>query len=292
MTTMQKTAAFSWLISAAFTCVQLIMPCNAAEPSHAPARRPTIVSLEFDEASQTLWKATSTSLAHSTDEGRTWVAVALPRTAKGEIAAISISAGSNKLIYLAVIGSGMLRSDDGGRTWTSRNKGLPDGDVITLDAHSSLASTVFAYIPRKGIFISRNAGVSWHFVDPGPHETVSQLVHSNMPSGTGNGWLFAATRAGPHRTMDSSYGWHNPSQLATDLRVVATDAAWRERVYVAGREGLFISPDGGDSWIRMRSPVALITALASTPHGTLFGAINGNLIRSRDRGVTWDYVHQ
>ena len=290
MTTGQKNARFLWLLGVVSISVQLTTVSNAAEPTGSRTPRATIVSLEFDEASHTLWKATATSLARSRDEGRTWIPVALPATAKGDIAAVSISAGSAKMIYVAVAGSGVLRSQDGGRTWAPRNKGLPAATVVTLDAHSGLARTIFAYIAGKGIFRSQNAGASWHLVDRGPRETVVQLVHSSMPSGIGTGWLFAATRQGVRRTMDCFCGWHNAGRLATDLRVVATDVDWRERVYAAGREGLFISPDGGDDWIRMRSPVGLITALVSTPSRKLYGAMNGHLIRSTDRGVTWDYI--
>lgn len=290
MTTGQKNARFLSLLGLVFISVQLARLSNAAEPTGLRTRLATIVSLEFDDASHTLWKATATSLARSRDEGRTWIPVAFPVTAKGDIAAVSISAGSAKTIYVSVAGSGVWRSQDGGRTWASRNRGLPATTVVTLDAHSGLARTVFAYIAGKGIFRSQNAGASWHLVDRGPRETVVQLVHSSMPSGIGTGRLFAATRQGVRRTMDCFCGWHNAGRLATDLRVVATDVDWRERVYTAGREGLFISPDGGDDWIRMASPVALITALVSTPSGKLYGAMNGHLIRSPDRGVTWDYV--
>lgn len=290
MTTSQRSARFLLLLGAVLISVHLTTLSNAAEPVQPPTRRTTIVSLEFDDASHTLWKATATSLARSRDEGRTWTPVALPASAKGDIAAVSISAGSAKMMYLAVAGSGVLRSQDSGRTWVSRNQGLPVGDVVTLDAHSSLARTVFAYVARKGVFRSRDAGASWRFMDRGPCEAVVQLVHSSMPSGIGTGWLFAATRQGVRRTMDCFCGWHNAGRLATSLRVVATDADWRERIYTAGREGLFISPDGGDYWIRMGSPVALITAMVGTPAGKLYGAINGHLIRSGDRGVTWDYI--
>jgi len=290
MTTGHEQSRFLSVLGLVLISVQLTRFSNAAEPTGLRTRLATIVSLEFDEASHTLWKATATSLARSRDEGRTWIPVALPATANGDIAAVSISAGSAKMIYVAVAGSGVLRSQDGGRTWASRSKGLPAATVVTLDAHSSLARTVFAYVAGQGIFRSQDAGASWHLVDRGPRETVVQLVHSNMPSGIGTGWLFAATRQGVRRTMDCFCGWHNASRLAADLRVVATDVDWRERVYTTGREGLFISPDGGDSWVRMGSPVALITAMVSTPSGKLYGAMNGHLIRSPDRGVTWDYI--
>ena len=101
---------------------------------------PPIVALEFDDASGKLWKATSRSLAHSHDEGRTWKSVALPAAAQGNIASLTISAGRPKTIYVAVVGSGVLHSHDGGRTWLSRNRGLTNSGVVALAAHAAVTS--------------------------------------------------------------------------------------------------------------------------------------------------------
>ena len=255
-----------------------------------PFSAPPIIALAFDDASGGLWKATSRSLAYSPDEGRTWKPVALPATAQGNIVALTISAGGAKTIYAAVVGSGVFHSHDGGRTWLARNQGLSNGDVATLAAHSTQARTVYAYVVGKGVFSSRDAGANWNLVDHGPGESVAQLAHSRTPGGTGTGWLFAATRKGVRRAMDCFCGWHKAGKVELNFHLVASDTGWRERVYAAAREGFFISQDGGDHWIRMRSPVAPITALASTPSSRLYGAINGKLIRSNDRGVTWEFV--
>lgn len=267
-----------------------LLALPGAVKSAPPPSAPPIIALEFDDASGELWKATSRSLAHSLNEGRTWKSVALPAAATGNIVSLTISAGRAKTIYVAVVGSGVLHSHDGGRTWLARNQGLSNGDVVTLAAHSSQPRTVYAYVVGKGIFRSRDAGANWRFVDQGPRESVVQLAHSRMPSGSGTGWLFAATRKGIRRAMDCFCGWHKAGEVALNFHVVASDTGWRERVYAAAREGLFISQDGGDHWIRMRSPVAAITALVSTPSSRLYGAINGILIRSDDRGVTWEFI--
>jgi hypothetical protein len=113
-----------------------------------------------------------------------------------------------------------------------------------------------------------------------------------MPSKTGTGWLFAATSKGVRRAMSCHCGWQSAGQLSFSFRAVENDAALPARVYAAARDGFFISPDGGDHWVRMRSPVAPITALESTSSGSLYGAINGKLIRSTNRGVTWEYISE
>jgi photosystem II stability/assembly factor-like uncharacterized protein len=263
---------------------------SITEPDQLSATLAPIVSLEFDDVSPTLWKATPRSLARSLNEGRTWLPVRLPSWVQGNILSFKVSAGRAKTLYVVVVGSGVLSSRDGGRSWVARNHGLPGGTVVALAPHSAQPRTIYAYIDGKGIFRSHNAGAVWRLVNHGPHEPVSQLAHSTMPSETGTGWLFAATRTGVHRAMDCFCGWKRAGQLALGSRAVSSDAALPERIYAAAGDGLFISPDGGDHWTRMRSPVAPITALASTPSGRLYGAIRGNVIRSNDRGVTWEYI--
>lgn len=263
---------------------------NATESGQTRATAAPIVSLEFDDASGALWKATPGSLARSLDEGHTWIPVALPVTAHSRIVALSISASRPKTIYVATMGLGVLRSQDDGHTWIVRNQGLPNRDVVALTAHSTQPRTVYAYVAGKGIYRSLDGGTIWRFVDPGPRESVVQLAHTSMPSADGTGWLFAATSKGVRRAKDCFCGWESAGAVRLSFRVVASDAGWPTRVYAAGRDGLFISPDGGNHWIRMREPVATISALANTPSRRLYGAINGKLIRSINRGVTWEYI--
>jgi len=289
MRPLRKCAQTLWALGNVTVSVGLAALPGAAR-SAPPITAPPIIALAFDDASGGLWKATSQSLAHSLNEGRTWKSVALPATAKGNIVALTISAGRAKTIYVAVVGSGVLQSHDGGRTWLARNQGLSNSEVVTLAAHSTQPRTVYAYVVGKGIFRSRDAGASWNLVDHGPRESVVQLAHSSMLSGIGTGWLFAATRKGVRRAIDCFCGWQKAGIVELSFRVVASDPVWRDRVYAAAPEGLFISHDGGGHWTRMQSPVAAITAFASTPTRRVYGAINGKLIRSENRGVTWEFV--
>lgn len=267
----------------------LVSDAKSRQPDAAVAWKP-IVSLQFDDASGLIWKATARSIAVSANEGRTWQPVRLPAWAQGNIAFLTISAGVVKMVYVAVAGSGVLRSRDDGRTWVAHQQGLPKNDVIALSAHSTEPRTVYAYVARIGIFRSKDAGVTWQFLNHGPTEPLVQFVHSNMPSKTGAGWLLAATSKEVRHAIICHCKWQNAGQLPFSVNVVANDAVWPTRVYAAARDGFFISPDGGSHWIRMQSPVAPITALESTSSGRLYGAINGKLIRSKNRGVTWEYT--
>jgi hypothetical protein len=90
--------------------------------------------------------------------------------------------------------------------------------------------------------------------------------------------------------MDCFCKWQRAGQVALSFHAVASDSVWPARFYAAAYDAFFISPDGGDHWVKMRSPVAPVTAFASTASGRLYGAINGKVIRSDNRGVTWEYT--
>lgn len=252
----------------------------------APSR---VVALGFDNVTQTLLKATPKALYRSGDEGRTWTQVALPRTAaNGAIAALAIPARHKDVVYIAGPGLGVLRSENGGRSWVARNQGLPGTTVMALTAHADEADTVYAYLMGKGIFRSRDAGLHWRLMDRGPADGIVHFVHSNLPGSMQTGWLFAATSKGVRRSMDCFCGWHDAGGVAAQVMAVAYDPKQPQRVYAVARNAFLVSTDGGDQWASRKPPAAVITALVGAPSGAVYAAGDGQLFRSRDQGATWE----
>lgn len=281
--------SFAWLLGATMMFIALLTLQNAASAGQPAATQDRIVALAFDHASRTLFKATSTALSRSGDEGRTWTPIALPPTAaKGNIATVSVSARDRNAIYVAGAGLGVLRSKDGGQRWAPVNKGLPSRPAVALSTHAEQADTVYAYVDGKGIYRSQDGGANWRLMDRGPRDRIVHFVHSNMPGSMETGWLFAATSKGVRRSMDCFCGWHHAGEVTGKFHAVSYDPDQPERVYAAAREGLFVSTDGGEQWTRMKSPAAGVTALVATSSGGLYAAAAGKLFRSRDRGVTWE----
>lgn len=261
----------------------------AGASQNGPSKGP-IIALSFDGGTETLLKVYSEAVFRSGDGGRKWIRIALPPAVAGaSIAAVGASAQRKGAIYVAGPGWGVLRSEDGGRSWIARNQGLPDGKVVALALHADQPDTVYAYVSGQGIFRSQDAGKSWRLMDKGPRETILRFIHSNMPGSMETGWLFAATTRGVSRSMDCFCGWRDAGGLTGKVYAVSYDPRQPRHVYAATAEGLFSSANGGEQWTRVNSPPAVITALAATPSGVLYAAVrNGELLRSADGGATWE----
>jgi len=272
----------------------LIVMLGVYSESHAgqaKANSGRITALGLDDAGNVLLKATANALYRSGDEGRTWVQIPLPPVvAKHAIAALATSAKSKDVWYLAGPEFGVLRSADGGRSWTARNDGLPGRKVTALATHADRSDTVYAYVMGKGIFRSEDAGAHWRLMDRGPREGIRQFIHSNMPGSMQTGWLFAATSKGVRRSMDCFCGWQNAGLLTTAVKAVSYDPREPKRVYAVTQKGLLVSPDGGEQWTSIKTPVPDIAELISSSSGVLYAATGSDLFRSRDQGANWEKI--
>ena len=256
-----------------------------------PAARGRVVGLVF-ERDGGLIKAHADALYRSSDDGRHWTPIALaPAAAPRRITAIAVSAGAKGSLYVAGFGSGVARSDDGGRRWSPRNQGLPSKNAAALATHADRPETVYACIADRGIFRSEDGGRRWRLMDAGPRGGITRLVHSNMPGSMQSGWLFAAAPRGVQRSMDCFCGWRDAGGLAQAIRAVAYDPRRPSDVYSASDAELFVSTDGGEKWSPTAAPATAIDAIVITPAGAILAAdVDGAVFRRDGSAATWERV--
>lgn len=64
-------------------------------------------------------------------------------------------------IAVAGWGPGVAISDDGGKTWQSRNTGLPVPEVVAVIFDPAVRGRMYASVRDEGLYLSNDAGRSW-----------------------------------------------------------------------------------------------------------------------------------
>src|SRR5262245_20160462 len=163
----------------------------------------------------------------------------------------SISAARDGAVYVNVHVGGVVRSRDGGETWTPTVD--IESDVHQVLAHPSRAEVILA-AAADGFGVSRDGGASWRFVTEGMHAHYLRAVTASddlvlVSASTGPGGRRAALYRGQldvltfERCDDGLPQWFSDN---VDTGCLAASGA----LFLAGTEDgrVFRSLDGGRRW--------------------------------------------
>lgn len=216
-----------------------------------------------------IFAGTRTGFHRSADAGRTWRQTL---TGGRAFAVATISGdGGEERVYIGTEEDGILRSDDGGRTWAGANPGLLDLTVLALAFSPDAArdQTGFA-ATASGLYRTRNGGKSWRAVELPRDEMAVQCV-AVSPAFARNRLVFAGTEdAGLWRSDDGGVRWDAvPGLPDGGIGAIAFSPqdANACTVAVATAEGVAISTDGGETWQQTGRELPPVLALAYVPDG-------------------------
>ena len=184
-----------------------------------------------------------------------------------------------KLICFLGEGSGIYRSEDGGRTWAPAGKeGLPEGPMGRIElgvAPGTESKRVWAAIDAEqdsGLYRSDDGGVSWTLINddaslasdymsgvfPDPHDAETVWAMGvPLRRSTDGGKSFTIVRSSP-----GGDDYH-------DLWVDPTDP---RRVITGADQGAVITHNGGESW----------SSWYNQPTGQFYRlAVDGNVIGTK-----------
>jgi len=177
----------------------------------------------------------------------------------------SISVARDGTVYVNVHVGGVVRSRDGGRTWTPTVD--IESDVHQVFAHPSLAEVVMA-AAAEGFGVSRDGGASWRFLTEGMHAHYLRAVAASddtvlVSASSGPGGRRAALYRGQidgepafERCRDGLPTWFGDN---VDTGCLAAQG----RFVACGTEDgrVFRSLDGGRSWDEAAKGLAPVTCL-------------------------------
>ena len=174
-------------------------------------------------------------------------------------------------VVLAGTTDGIVRSDDGGRTWFEADTGLSLRHVRWLAYHPDTSDLEFAGTEPAGIFVSHDGAGSWRGCTE--VEALRDLHRWFLPyspqAGCVRSFAFHGRRAyaavevgGVLRSDDAGETWRlargstgeprfdipTPSLVHADVHSVVAHADSVDLIFAATAEGLYRSQDGGDTW--------------------------------------------
>lgn len=209
---------------------------------------------------------------------------------------------SQTLYAISGFSLGLLKSRDGGATWTQMNRGLRSLSLTRLVIDPEDSKQLFLADGCAGLYVSRDGGESWNERNDGLQNTeIGRLILDPLRHDT----LYAVTTTGVFKGISGGKSWIRFNQgdhVSRGLEFISLAAlpASPLSLYFGTRGGLFNRQEGDEAWIAARGPFAgkQISALAGDPAtGRLYAAIfrrgsletlsEGGLFLSSDGGKSW-----
>jgi photosystem II stability/assembly factor-like uncharacterized protein len=268
----------------------------------------------------------------TTDYGSTWKCVSDGFFATGSIGAIRVADSDPNVIYVAtgsdglrsnvIIGKGVYRSVDAGKTWIfcGLEKTGNSGAVLIHPEDPQLVYVAaignpFAPNPERGVFRSKDGGATWEKILFISEKTGAvdlefapddpQTIYASMWRAERKPWtiISGGMEGGVYKSTDGGDNWTQltdglPQGLRgkSDLAVSAADP---NRVYVLieapeEKGGLYRSDDRGETWIQVTDyqpiqnrPFYYCNLDAHPKNPDILWAQANGFHKSTDGGKTW-----
>lgn len=203
-----------------------------------PGANGDAMGVALPTGSQTGFAAGHDVFFRSDDGGRTWSAVrpALPGT---DIHGFAASAVTSNTFYAYVVGSGLYKSADAGKTW--QKAGDASGGTMSMTVAKAGGADVLYANTMEGVQRSRDGGRSWEPVREVGGATLNAVGET----------VYAAAGGAVLVSNDGGMTWDRRAFTRGGAVLVAAAPTNPKTVYVlTERLEVWRSADGGSSWER------------------------------------------
>ena len=229
-------------------------------------------------------------LFESTDAGRSWNQVSLPKVSAA-VRGFAVSK-RNPARMIAGTLAGVFLSSDSGRTWQESGGGIAAFSQVESVAIDPVDPDILLVGTWHLGYRSRDFGRTWIQNNRGMIEDSDIFSISFNERDPKN--VYASACTGLYRSVDKGVSWTRlkvlPKSYLVRAHIVHIDPNDSLRVYGGTTEGLFASRDSGRTWNRVTQPDLTVNAIQVDPKDSktiLLGTEFRGVLRSRDGGGTW-----
>ena len=256
---------------------------NWSRVSVGPFGNASMFQLVVSQASpNVLYASTVEGRFRSSDAGANWSAFSVPNVI---VASVAIDPGNVAVVYVGTSDGRVLKSSDGGTSWSEANVGLySPSNITTLLIDPRNTTNIYAGT-GSGVFKSIDGGGRWQEASFGLGVSIQSVASSK------DGGVIAGTSDGAFRSTDNGARWDRAGLLGS-VSSWAIDPDNSNIIYAANYYGVYRSTDGGASWsatgVDSTSKRVLSVAIAPGNPTFLYAGTDGDgVIRSTDGGASW-----
>ena len=217
----------------------------------------------------------------SRDDGATWMRGALPVASEcffintPRVTSIQFDPFEPETIWATIEIAGVFVSQDGGRTWAERNRGLRDPDVHNLVIFDRGSGRELLASTEVGLHASNDDGATWTFVDvPAAGDDLYFRCMAARPDGSGTIFLSIGDRPSGLvgrllRSDDWGDTWREivlepaPGTTIWWIGGNTADPAYLVACTIFGE--VWISENGGETWLRSPRMLGELREIAWMP---------------------------
>lgn len=259
-------------------------------------------ALTSNPQDNSLLMGTHNGLFKSTDNGKTFQKMDV----KGEVNAMDFMNfaydQNSKTIYAGGHDLGVVKSTDGGITWTKTDSGVSGTDIHALAINPLDTNRLYAFSVGNGVYGSKDGAKSWYRIDDGPvNPSIVAFGYMATPSSmdrgmktdktTNIGYLWAGTGGGLYSSFACFCGWTKTSGITdrATIYTLAPNPVNKSSMLAGTKDGVYKTTDEGKSFTKLSGikNIAAISFGSSNPNVIYAATSDGSIYRSDDEGKNW-----
>ncbi len=212
---------------------------------------------------------------------------------------ISPNYDQDQILFINLNGRALFKSEDGGKSWKRKVKGLDNQHKLSsLDISSQSKKILFLSSLGDGIYKSQDRGTSWFKVNQGLGTLKIDLVSISPDSS--DVVLAAGTEKGLYKTKNGGSSWYRVLDGDNQITAIAFSPEQKDHIVIGDNQGvLYESNDEGEGWNQIFSipNSGAIKAIAVSPNFSadrifFVGTEKGGILKTVDGGISFKEVNE